>query len=222
MLDANGVFDSTLNSKGFPSDGDYGNGFLKIATAQGLGVADYFEMDNEQEENSTDTDLGSGGTVLVNINDSNGNLKELAVGAGKDSNLYVVDRNNMGRFNKGGNDIYQELQGVLPGGIWSMPAVGNGNVYYGPVGGPILDFQFRNAKLLSSPVAQTHQIFPFPGVTPSLSSNAGANPILWASTFTNPGVLFAFDAKNLQMLYNSAQAPAKRDHFGAVTSSSRR
>ena len=29
LLDANGVFDSTLNSSGFPSEGDYGNAFLK-------------------------------------------------------------------------------------------------------------------------------------------------------------------------------------------------
>ena len=215
LLDANGVFDTTLNSKGFPADGDYGNAFLRISTAGGLAVADYFEMDNEAIENQTDTDLGSGGTALVNITDSNGNLKQLAVGAGKDSNLYVVDRNNMGKFNSEQNNLYQELDGVLPGGIWSMPAVWNGNVYYGPVDGPILDFQFSNAKLLSSPVAKTKQRFPYPGVTPSISTNAGSNAILWASSSTNPAVLFAFNARTLQMLYNSTQAPNGRDHFGS-------
>lgn len=214
VLDANGVFDSTLNSKGFPAQGDYGNAFLRIATDDGLEVDDYFEMDNESEENATDTDLGSGGAMLVNINDSNGDVRELAVGAGKDSNLYVVDRNHMGKFNPGGNDLYQELQGALPGGIWSMPAVWNGNVYYGPVGAPILDFQFRNAKLLSSPVAQTQQVFPYPGATPSITTNAGANPILWATTYTNPAALFAFNARTLQMLYNTNQASLGRDHFG--------
>ena len=214
VLDANGVFDTTLNSKDLPSEGDYGNAFLRITTTGGLEVGDYFEMDNESEENATDTDLGSGGTVLVNINDSNGDPKQLAVGAGKDSNIYVVDRNNMGKFNTGRNDVYQELQGALPGGVWSMPAAWNGNIYYGPVGGPILDFQFRNAKLLSSPVAQTQQAFPYPGVTPSISTNQGSNPILWATTNTNPAVLFAFNARNLAMLYNSNQASLGRDHFG--------
>src|SRR5262249_9717403 len=32
LLDANGIFDTTLNSEGFPSRGDYGNAFLKIST----------------------------------------------------------------------------------------------------------------------------------------------------------------------------------------------
>lgn len=215
LLDANGVFDTTLNSKGFPGSGDYGNAFLRLSTASGLAVADYFEMDNEAIENQTDTDLGSGGAVLVNINDSNGKLWQLAVGAGKDSNLYVVDRTNMGKFDSEQNDIYQELDGALPGGIWSMPAVWNGNVYFGPVGGPILDYQFRDAKLLSSPVAKTKQRFPYPGVSPSISTNAGEDAILWATTFTNPGILFAFKAQTLQMLYNSTQAPKGRDHFGS-------
>ena len=214
LLDANGVFDTTLNSTGFPAEGDYGNAFLRISTTGGLAVADYFEMYNQAIENLTDTDLGSGGAVLVNINDSNGNLKQLAVGAGKDSNLYVVDRNNMGKFNSDHNDLYQELPGALPGGMWSMPAAWNGNVYFGPVDGPILDYQFQDAKLLSSPVAKTKMRFPYPGATPSISTNGGKDAILWATTYTNPAILFAFNARTLEMLYNSIQAPQGRDHFG--------
>jgi len=214
LLDANGVFDTTLNSSGFPAEGDYGNAFLRISTTGGLAVADYFEMYNQAIENLTDTDLGSGGAVLVNVNDSNGNLKQLAVGAGKDANLYVVDRNNMGKFNSDHNDLYQELPGALPGGMWSMPAAWNGNVYFGPVDGPILDYQFQDAKLLSSPVAKTKMRFPYPGATPSISTNGGKDAILWATTYTNPAILFAFNARTLEMLYNSIQAPQGRDHFG--------
>ena len=61
FLDANGEFDFSLNASGFPSSGDYGNAFMKLSTSSGLAVADYFEMDNQSQENSTDTDLGSGG-----------------------------------------------------------------------------------------------------------------------------------------------------------------
>jgi outer membrane protein assembly factor BamB len=103
LLLANGVFDTTLNASGFPVDGDYGNAFLRVTTKGGLAVGDYFEMDNEASENGSDTDLGSGGTLLVNQKDSTGKVWQLAVGAGKDSNLYVVDRTNMGKFNSGGN-----------------------------------------------------------------------------------------------------------------------
>ncbi len=215
LLDANGVFDTTLNASGFPADGNYGNAFLRLTIKGGLAVADYFEMDNESSENGSDTDLGSGGTLLVSQKDSTGKVWELAVGAGKDSNLYVVDRTNMGKFSSSSNNIYQELPGALPGGIWSMPATYGNNVYYGPVGSPLLAFQFKNARLLTTPVAKTSNSFAYPGATPSVSANQGKNGVVWATENTNPAVLHAYNARTLIELYNSNQASGGRDHFGA-------
>jgi hypothetical protein len=215
LLDANGVFDTTLNSSGFPESGDYGNAFLHLTTKGGLAVADYFEMYNEQTENNFDTDLGSGGTLLVSEKDKTGKVWQLAVGAGKDSNLYVVDRTNMGKFNTKSNNVYQELAGALPGGIWSMPAAFNNNLYYGPVSSPILKFQFMNAKLHTTATAKTSNSFAYPGATPSISANAGQNAIMWASENTNPAVLHAYNAQTLVELYNTNQAANDRDHFGA-------
>jgi hypothetical protein len=214
LLDGNGVFDSTLNSSGFPSEGDYGNAFLHLTTKGGLAVADYFEMDNEASENGTDTDLGSGGTLLVSQKDSSGTTWKLAVGAGKDSNLYVVNRTDMGKFSSSNNNIYQELAGALPGGIWSMPAAFQANIYYGPVGSPILDFQFKDAMLQTTAVAKTTTSFGYPGTTPSISSNGGKNAIVWATANTNPAVLYAYNARTLGELYNTNQAANGRDHFG--------
>ncbi len=114
---------------------------MKLSTSGGLAVADYFEMDNEATENSTDTDLGSGGVmVLPDVSDGSGNTVHLAVGAGKDSNLYVVNRDNMGKFSANNSNIYQELAGGLPGGVYAMPAYFNNTVYYGSVGSPIVAF----------------------------------------------------------------------------------
>lgn len=214
LLDANGTFDSRLNSSGFPVDADYGNAFLRVATNGKLAVADYFEMENESQENGSDTDLGSGGTVLVNQNDWTGKLWQLAIGAGKDSNLYVVNRTHMGKFSATSNNIYQELKGALPGGIWSMPAAFNGNIYYGPVGSPLLAFQFKNARLLTAPVAKSTNRFDFPGTTPSVSANGGQNGIVWAAENTNPAVLHAYKATTLNEIYNSNQAANGRDQFG--------
>jgi hypothetical protein len=215
-LVANGVFDTTLNANGFPKDGDYGNAFLKLSTKGGLAVADYFEMDNEQAENNNDIDLGSGGAlVLPTMKDSSNQTWQLAAGAGKDSNLYIVNRTNMGKFNSSSNNIYQELDGVLPGGLWSMPAYANGRLYFGPVNSPLLAFQFKNAKLLTAAVAQSSNSFGYPGATPSISANGGANAIVWATENTNPAVLHAYNAANLHELYNSNQAANGRDHFGS-------
>ena len=178
-------------------------------------MADYFEMDNQASENVNDVDLGSGGTLLVSQKDSSGKAWQLAIGAGKDTNLYVVDRANMGKFSASANHVYQELPGALPGGVFSMPAFFNGLLYYGPVGSPLLAFQFGNAKLLASPVARTANSFGYPGATPSISSNAAKNGIVWAMENSNPGVLHAYDARTLLELYNSNQAANGRDHPGA-------
>jgi len=213
VLDGNGYFDPTLDALGFPSDGDYGNAFLRLTNVGGLKVADYFEMFNQVGENGQDLDLGSGGTVLVSPKDSTGKVWQLAIGAGKDTNMYIVDRTNMGKYNSTTNKIYQQLTHVLPGGVWSMPAVYNGRVYYGPDKWNLLAFQFQNAKLLPIPVAQTATTFKYPGTTPSISANASTNGIVWAVEDTNPAVLHAYDA-NLKELYNSNQAANARDQFG--------
>jgi len=123
---ANGDFDSNLTN-GFPTTGNFGNAFLKLSTASGLRVADYFEMDNQLQENSTDQDLGSGSVPLLPDLSDGANTMHLAVGAGKDTNIYVVNRDSMGKFNTSpnSNNVYQELPGALPGGVWSMPAYFN-------------------------------------------------------------------------------------------------
>ena len=218
LLDANGTFDSNLDTNGFPSQGDYGNAFLKISTTnQQLAVADYFEMFNQSEENSSDQDLGSGGTVLLpDLQDSSMQIHHLAVGAGKDSHIYVVDRDAMGKFNTGKNNIYQDLQGALSGSVFSMPAYFNNTVYYGAVGDRIKAFAISNAQLAGSPASQTGNTFGFPGATPSISANGTSNAILWAAENGSAAVLHAYDATNLaHELYNSNQAAAGRDQFGA-------
>ncbi len=217
LLDANGTFDAALDGNGFPSQGDFGNAFLKISTANhALAVADYFEMFNQGAENGSDTDLGSGGAlVLPDLTDSLGHTRHIAVGAGKDLNIYVVDRDAMGKFNPSQNNIYQEIQGALSNSIFSMPAYFNNTVYYGAVGDNIKAFAISNAQLALTPASQTGNTFGYPGATPSISANGTSNAILWAAENGNTAVLHAYDATNLSReLYNSNQASGGRDQFG--------
>ena len=120
----------------------------------------------------------------------------------------------MGKFNPNSNNMYQELSGVLPGGIWSMPAYIGGRLYFGPVNQPILAFQFKNAQLQAAAVAQTPTTFEYPGATPSISANGTKNAIVWAAENANPAVLHAYNAITLQELYNTNQAANGRDQFG--------
>ena len=217
FLAGNGTFDTTLTTDGFPSLGDYGNAFMKLSTTNGsLGVADYFTMFNTVAESQADQDLGSGGTLLLpDMVDSNGATRHLAVGAGKDGHIYLVDRDNMGKFNPNGNSNYQDLPSALPSGEWAMPAYFNQRLYYGGVNDVMRAFQFTDARLGPQPVWTSANSFGYPGTTPSISANGTANGIVWAAENSNPAVLHAYDAGDLHQLYNSNQAPGGRDHFGA-------
>jgi hypothetical protein len=217
VLTGNGTFDTALNASGFPNKGDYGNAFVKVATAGGtLSVADYFTMSNTVSESNGDVDLGSGGPmVLPTLNDSQGQPRSLAVGTGKDKHIYVVDRANMGKFNSSSNAIYQDMVNVLPGGVWSSPAWFNGKLYYGDSGGTLKAFSFVNGLFQTTPSSHSANSFPYPGTTPSISANGTANAIVWAHDNAGTAVLHAYDATDLSKeLYNTNQAAGSRDHFG--------
>jgi hypothetical protein len=218
FLDGNGTFDDTLNSNGMPEDGDYGNAFIKVSTAGNtLSVADYFTMSNTDAESSEDQDLGSGGEMLLpDVKDTQGNTWHLAVGAGKDGHIYVVNRDLMGKFNTSNDSaIYQEIDSNgLSGGVWSMPAYFNNVVYYGAVSDHLRAFSIANAKLTTPASSLTSESFAYPGTTPSISANGNSAGIVWAVENNGGGVLHAYDATNVGTeLYNSNQAANSRDHF---------
>jgi putative pyrroloquinoline-quinone binding quinoprotein/putative pyrroloquinoline-quinone-binding quinoprotein len=217
LLTANGAFEPTMDANGFPNQQDFGNSFLKISNvAAGLKVLDYFTMSNEIAESSADQDLGSGGEMLLpDLMDSANTVRHLAVGAGKDGNIYVVDRDSLGKFNAAANRNYQTLSGVLPGGIWSTPAYFNGTVYYADASGTLKAFAISTAKLGATPQSQSATQFAYPGTAPSVSANGTSSGIVWAHENTNPAVLHAYDATNLaREIYNSNQAAGNRDQFG--------
>jgi hypothetical protein len=218
FLVGNGTFDTTLNAQGFPINGDYGNAFMKLSVngSGTLQVADYFNMFNTVQESSFDEDLGSGGLiVLPDLMDNQMQVHHLAVGAGKDTNIYVVDRDNMGKWNSSNNNnAYQVINSALPGGVWSKPAYFNNVVYYADVSDKLKAFTISNAKLSTSPTFQSSNTFPYPGAFPTISSSQTSNAIVWAVANSNPAVLYAYDATNLNSLYNSNQM-GSRDQFGA-------
>jgi len=217
LLTANGAFETVLDAGGFPQHGDFGNSFLKVALVGGtLTVADYFTLSNEVAESAADRDLGSGGALLLpDLKDAAGAVRHLVIGAGKDGNIYVVDRDSMGKFSAAANAIWQQLTGALPGGIWSTPAYFNGSVYYGDANSTLKAFSVANAKLSSAPQSQSPTHFTFPGTAPSVSANGSASGIVWAHENSNPAVLHAYDAANLATeIYNSNQAAGGRDQFG--------
>jgi hypothetical protein len=214
FLIGNGDFDVALDSQGFPANKNCGNCFVKLSTSSGLALADYFTPYSTIVDSGLDKDLGSGGAILLpDVKDAGGNTKHLSVGAGKNTIIYLADRDNMGKFNANSDQIYQEISGQLGGQVFSMPAYFNGTVYFGAVDDALKAFPVTSAKLASSPSSQSTHRFGYPGTTPSVSANGTTNGIVWA--IENSGaILLAYDAADLtKELYDSDQAANGRDHF---------
>ena len=141
------------------------------------------------------------------------------VSAGKNGTVYVVDRDNMGGYHTGSDQIVQSLTNIFPnnlgieGGNFSSPVYWNGWVYFAPVAGPVQAFGLSNGLLTTKPSSKTAQTYDGRGGTMSISANGSSNGILWTLQTGGagaPGILHAYDATDLtKELYNSNQAGSR-------------
>jgi len=208
---SNGDFD--VNSGGI----DYGDTIEKLSP--GGTVVDYFTPHDQLNMDVNNLDLGAAGPVLL-VDQPSGPYPHLLVNAGKNGTIYVINRDNMGHYNPNNdNQIVQTLVGVLSNFNFSVPVYFGGYVYFGSSKDAVKAFQLTNGLLSASPTSQTPEIYPVRGASFAISSNGGANGMLWAIQNNGvsgdndtgaPGVLFAYDATNLSNeLYNSAQAGSR-------------
>jgi hypothetical protein len=218
-LTGNGTFDTALAGNGFPGREDYGNAAIKLsATGSALSIVDYFAAPNTVTESASDTDLGSGSPLLLPDQiDAAGTARHLMIGAGKDGNVLLLDRDNLGKYNASASQAYQVITSGLPGGSYSAFAYFNGSVYQADVGGTLKAFVLSQALLPASWSSQSTATYGFPGSSPAVSANGSSNAIVWAvvSNMNGTAVLHAYNPANLaQEYYNSTQAANARDAFG--------
>ncbi|AXC15141.1 hypothetical protein ACPOL_5897 [Acidisarcina polymorpha] len=216
FLDANGTFDTTLDAGQMPIHQDFGNSLISLSQdGAAVKVHDYYATDTTVQQSNSDVDLGSGGIVLLpEILDNSGNTHYLAVGAGKDHNIYVVNRLNLGKYHPNGGSIYQVVSNALPNGAWSAPAYFDNKIYYGGVDDTLKAFSISNAKLVSTPSSRSAVTFTYPGTTPSISSNGNRNGIVWTVSHASPSVLYAYNAEDLADKYYDSGQAGSRDSFG--------
>jgi hypothetical protein len=208
----NGIFNATNGSGGT----EYGDSFMKLSTTNKLAVADYFTPYNQFNLAIIDSDLGSGGTLL--LPDQPGPFPHLLLGAGKQGTIYLINRDQMTTGNNHFDAtntidfVVQTLPGAI-GGSFDTPAYFNGKIYYGAVNDNMKIFSLTNGQFspasASSSSSRTNK---FPGATPSVSANGTNSGIVWFVQKANPALLIAFNATNFSTeLYNSSQASGGRD-----------
>jgi hypothetical protein len=222
LLDGNGLFDSTLDVNGFPSKANYGNTLVKMSATAPAQVTDFFAPYDTGVQSAGDFDLGSGGILLLpDMKDKAGKTWHLALGSGKTGFIYVVDRDNMGKFDPAVNNIHQEIPrccpptGGLYGPIFSTPAYFNSTVYFGAVGEPLEAFSISDGKLSLPYTMLSINRFPYPGTTPTISANGSNDGILWAVENGATGILHAYDAGDLSNETYNSNINATRDQFGS-------
>jgi hypothetical protein len=219
LLTGNGVFDGVTA---------FGDSYLKLSTP-GLSVLDFFTPHNQSTLDAGDQDVGSSGTALLIDQTSS---RRLLVGSSKQSTMYVLDRDNMGKFSAGTDVTVQEWAGGGPSfstpGFWNNTLYFFGVQYGGSLAGRSFAFNASTGLFNTAPTHTTPSVFGFAGATPSISAaSATTDGIVWAidtgayrtrngaSLAAGPAILHAFDASNISTeLWNSSQAAAGRDTAG--------
>jgi len=215
----NGTFDANLGAN------DYGDSFLRLNAAGPLSVADYFTPCDQEKMFTTGQDLGSSAPVL--LPDSAGSVSQphLMMGGAKNGSLYVLNRENLGRYNPPCPDSAARVQ-VVPVGdvsILSTPLFWNNFIYVAAGNGRLKAFPMDGGAVNPAPLpSQSPELLGPQGATPVVSWNGTNtnNAIIWLidtsgalTTPPNPNtpaILRAFDAGNLSHeIYNSAMVPSR-------------
>jgi hypothetical protein len=206
---------------------DYGDSTLKL-NPNGT-VGDYFTPTNQAVFNSSDNDIGAGSHVL--LPDQPGPVPHIMITAGKPGVIYVLNRDNMGKYSSVADNSLQSLaaltSGPSGGGLFGSPAYWNNFVYFNAWNDFLKAFQFNSSNDTLTLSSNSLTKLAYPGATPSVSANGNTAGILWIvqgnmannSVITNPptAVLRAYDATNVATeLYNSTQAPLSRDAAGGA------
>ena len=217
VMTADGDFNADTGGR------NYGDSFLKL-NGSSLTVSDYFTPFNQATLFSNNTDLGSGGPMLVPGT-------SLLVGMGKDKLFRVVDTTNMGHYNATSNHDVQEFTasaGTFFGSpiYWNSP--NNGPVVY--LWGPndfLKAYKFTGTTFQTTPISQStvQNSSGFSNAAPlslSASGNSTGTGIVWSSAsfsgvatgISRPGVIRAFDATDLTRELWNSRLNLNRDDVG--------
>jgi hypothetical protein len=213
------VFLSTANGSFNYSTQDFGDSILKLTLGTNtISVADYFTPFDQDNMASTDLDLGSGGVTLLPTQ-TGSSTPNLLVTSGKDADIYLVNRDNLGLYNPTNNDqIPQYLPAALSGELFGSPVYWNNTIYFLAHQDYLRSYSLgvSGGKSVLSPVATTTGKLTNIGF-PVVSANGTSNGIVWlVRSVKGVQLMSAYDAVHLLLLYDSGMAAGGRDSLGAI------
>jgi len=208
----------TVGVNGNPTSMDNrGESAVKLSqSGSSLKVNSYFTPYSYKELNQKDLDYGSLGALLIpNSNDF--------LTGGKDGNLYLLNKNQMGGYQSSSNNIRETIAIDSSAYLHSQPAYfkgkSKGYVYIWSENANLSAYSYDSTseRLNKNPITSTVKgPTGYNGAVLSVSSNGSKNNtgILWASYAWNcnanhkvcPGILRAFDASDItKQLWNNHQ-----------------
>ncbi|HEY2591668.1 MAG TPA: hypothetical protein VGI35_08780 [Steroidobacteraceae bacterium] len=234
LLTGNGLFDA--NSASAPNN-DYGDSLVKLTGANGkLAVADYFTPSDQQDDDTSDTDFGSGGAAILAdlpqpVTIGGVAITHLIVGGDEKGRLYLLNRDKLGGFTGSNSGAVQVVTAGAQnnsdnsGVIYATGAYWNGTFYI-MADGATAEVQAYQLNASTAQLSLTSKApgFGFPSGTPSVSAQGATGGVLWTLDDTqfctpespgcSPAVLHAYDATNLATeLYNSSKVAADAAGF---------
>jgi hypothetical protein len=205
--DTNGnIYFETGNGTFDPYNQNFGDTVVKLSTAAGLALADYFTPFNQLDLNLQDLDIGSAGLILLPDSVGSAAHPHLLVAGSKLGTFWLLDRDNLGQFNAAGDSqVVQEISGATAR-MWVTPAYFNGAIYYNASSDVVKAFSISNAVINTTPVSSSMGAISFPGSSLCISANGVSNAIVWgldsSANQTGPAGLNAWNATNLtELLY---------------------
>ncbi len=209
-----------------PWDGtrSFGDSLLKFSVRRsGMSVVDFFTPANQSALYLDDDDLsGSGFTILPGSN--------LLLGGGKEGVLYLLDPAHLGQLTTNDGQALQKIAvqgGHVMGGpvFWNSSAAGP-LVYNWAEDDVLRSYKVSSGRLVTPAYAQGGVVSAgHPGGSLTVSANGAAQGtgIVWASMPTSQdgvhglvaGILRAFDAETLRLIWTSEQNAA-RDRIGTL------
>jgi hypothetical protein len=208
----NGTFDAALGGR------DYSDSVLQLSLeGSSLVVRDYFTPHDQAQLSDGDADVGSSGPLL--LPDQPGLHRHLLLQPTKGSEIYVIDRDRMGKFQPHRDAIVQRIR--MTGGGYGAIAYWNQHVFFACSDDSLRDYAITNGELKLN--TNSSMKFENPGATPSVSAHGPKDAIVWAiATKTwngqdRPAVLYAFDATKINQPIYSSEENSKRDRGGLAT-----